>query len=171
MSLDLYLTSTGDIAFEETEIIKENGLTFNFFLAPSNALTFNFYTKSSRTILQNAQTLCIDFYTYTIDYDKNSRIVEENRFIQQAIKIRLSTEFGTMSKDEKFGSKIFELMHLNLDDSELLQRVEIAAREALSDLLPNAKITATKMKSNYMDYYDTIKLTIKHNNQVFYYTL
>lgn len=171
MALDLYLTSTGDITFEETEMVKESGLTFNFFLCPSNALTFSFYTKSSKTVQQNAQTLCMDFYTYTVDFNKNSRLVEENRFIQQAIKIRLSTEFGTISRDDDFGSKIFMLMHANLDDNELLQQVVYCAQEALSDLLPNAAITAVKLKSNYLDYYDTIKLTIKHNNQVFYYTL
>lgn len=171
MSLDLYLTSTGDITFEETEIVKESGLTFNFFLAPSNSLTFNFYTKSSRTIKQNEQTLFMDFYTYSVDFDKNSKTVEDKKYVQQAIRLRLSTEFGTISRDDEYGSKIYALMHSNLDDSRLLNEIELLAKYALEDLVPGASIKASKLKSNYLDYYDTIKLTIKYNNQVFFYTL
>lgn len=171
MSLDLYLTSTGDITFEETKAIKENGLTFNFFIAPSNSLSFNFYTKSTREVQQQPQTLCMDFYTYTVEYNKNSRIIENNKFMQQAIKLRLSTEYGTITRDESYGSRIYELMHSNLDDTRLLYEIELLAKQALEDILPNATISAKKVNSKYLDYYDTVKLTIKHENKVYFYTL
>jgi phage baseplate assembly protein W len=117
------------------------------------------------------QSLTLEFYYYTLDHNKNSRYVEGDKFIQQAIKLRLSTEQGTITNDDNFGSRLYSIMHSNLDDSKLLDAIVDIAKEALSDILPNANITASKIDTNYYDYHDTVKLTIKHDNKTYFYTL
>lgn len=171
MSYDLYLTSSGDITFEESNVIRDYGLVYDFFIASSNAFTLNIYTKTSKSAIQMPQSLTLEFYYYTLDHNKNSRYVEGDKFIQQAIKLRLSTEQGTITNDESFGSRLYSIMHSNLDDSKLLDAIVDIAKEALSDILPNANITASKIDTNYYDYHDTVKLTIKHDNKTYFYTL
>ena len=62
-------------------------------------------------------------------------------------------------------------MHDNVSDAKLLSNISKMVKEAISDLVPDAEIEASFVNKGYLDYYDTVKLSIKINNQIFYYTL
>lgn len=109
-----------------------------------------------------------EFFMYTPQYDKTTRMVKDKEYIQQAIRLRLSTEKGTMMGDNG-GSSLFEFMHSNLDASRLLSQISSEVKSMISDILPNCTVSAYIINSDYLNYHDSIKIVIVNNEEVYYY--
>lgn len=171
MNFDFLLTTTGDITFEKINRQDTgNYFEYNFHVAPSDSLMINFYTESNPLpLMKNYFTY--NFYITFLNKDKTARSVIDNEYLQQAIRLRLDTERNTILNNKELGCYLAEVMHDNVSDAKLLSNISKIVKEAISDLVPDAEIEASFVNKGYLDYYDTVKLSIKINNQIFYYTL
>lgn len=171
MPMDLFLTNTGDISFTTTNTLSRPDLfIYNFHVATSESLLFNFNIVNNVEPV-NANSFTYNFYIYTPKYDKSVKTVSKNTYIQQAIKIRLSTELGTIRENYDLGSDIYTYMHSDLSNSKLKPQMERLVKAAISDILPNASVTIYFLNTNYLNYHDSIKIVIINDEDIYYYTL
>lgn len=110
-----------------------------------------------------------DFYLYKPQYDKRSVMVNNKKYIQQAIKIRLDSESGTIRGNEDTGADLFKYMHSDMQASKLLTKICTQVKNALYDILPNCEVKAYSINSDYFNYHNTIKIVIINNEEVYYY--
>ena len=119
----------------------------------------------------NFSGLQYNFYVYTPKYDKSIKTVSRSSFIQQAIKIRLYTELGTIRNSSDLGSDLYSIMHSNIPNDKLKVKIENLVKVAISDILPNATVTVYFLNTDYLNYHDSIKIVIINDEDVYYYTL
>ena len=119
----------------------------------------------------NFSGLQYNFYAYTPKYDKSIKTVSRSSFIQQAIKIRLYTELGTIRNSSDLGSDLYSVMHSNIPNDKLKVKIENLVKVAISDILPNATVTVYFLNTDYLNYHDSIKIVIINDEDVYYYTL
>ena len=101
--------------------------------------------------------------------DKINRVVNNNEFIQQAIKLRLNSDIGNIRGNETMGADLFKFMHVNTQKSRLLTQISDQVKTAISDILPNCTVSAYIINSNYLNYHDSIKIVIVNNEDIYYY--
>jgi hypothetical protein len=167
---DLSLTPTGDISFESFNYNTDECFQFNFHIASSDSLLFNFYLQP--TIVENSNSLFnYNFYVYSPNNDKINKIVEDNNYLKQMIRIRLDTELGTVKGNETLGSTIYQLMHSNMHESRLLSLIKTEVKKVTADILDNADIDVQFINHGYLDYYTSIKITIIVDDNMFYFIL
>ena len=63
--------------------------------------------------------LQLNFNTYEVLYDKKNRIITGDDYIQQAIRLQLETEIGTLRENETMGSDLYKYKHMFMDEREL----------------------------------------------------
>jgi phage baseplate assembly protein W len=182
MKYDLLLTETGDLSFITSNTkFKNEMLEFNFHIAQTDSLRLNFNIIGTNDNMEfpNKQpedlnrmfsdSLQLSFYTYTPSFDKMSRTVRNRDYIQQSIKLRLSTEINTVLHNEKLGSNLHEYIHSNLETSRLLSNIVQQVKSSIVDILPSCEVSAYIINSDYLNYHDSIKIVIVNNEEVYYY--
>ena len=110
-----------------------------------------------------------EFYLYKPKQDKQVVMVNDKKYIQQAIKIRLDSESGTIRGNEDAGADLFKFMHSDMQTSKLLTKISAQVKSAISDILPNCEVQAYSINSDYFNYHNAIKIVIINNEEVYYY--
>ena len=182
MKYDLLLTENGDLSFVPSNTkFKNEMLELNFHIAPTDSLRLNFNITGTNEDMEfpNGQpenlnhmfsdSLIFSFYTYTPSFDKVSRTVKNKDYIQQSIKLRLSTELNTVLYNKDLGSNLHEYIHSNLDKNRLLDYISQHVKNSIIDILPNCEVAAYIINSDYLNYHDSIKIVIVNNEEVYYY--
>lgn len=170
MSLDIFLTESGDFSFFTNTDFLNDSFTFNFHVAPTNSLLFNFYILNNTPVV-NDNSFEYNFYLYTPRYDKKIKSVSGKSFIHQNIKLRLSTEINTVRENWTMGCNLHTIMHSNLPDKRLITTIEKMIKDSISDLLPKATVSVSLLNTNYLDYHDSIKVVIINDEDVYYYVI
>ena len=176
MYYDFQLNENGDILFKQSDR-SDSFLQFDFFVAKTNGLVFDFYidTYESKEYLQDLKPSFV-FEFYIDNPDKNKEVVcieNKNDYLYQQIKIRLSSALGTIKGNESLGSTLDNYRHmlLNPDKKKDYKDIEACVREAIKDILPNAKITIYNTPSIYTDFTNSIIISIVQEDFDFYYYL
>lgn len=156
---DLFLTPRGDLAIEN---ITDNNkrLELNFITSRSNALRLNFFLEDSYQNKTMATALCISFSINKPEYNKELKLISGDSYIEQAIKIRLASALGSIEGNKTIGSKLETVIHELVDNTSTLLNLEKVIKEAVSDLIPNAKIHIQKPTTKYIDYSTSLKVYI-----------
>ncbi len=114
-------------------------------------------------------SLEMNSYIYTPKFDKRCSIVSDSEYIEQAIRIRLSTELETVRENMDLGTDIYTLYHSNLTANKLELTIKNKVYDAIKDILPNSSIDIRISKSDYLNYHDSIEIVIINNDKTFYY--
>lgn len=155
---DLMLTDNGDIAFEISEQLKDS-LQINFVLSKSNALILDFFIDNF-VESYNTDGLQINFNIFKTLNNKSCREVTGQNYYEQAIKIRLNSALGSIKGNEQIGSKLDLYKHEYVDSQYLDSNLKKIIKEAIKDILPNAEITLSKSKTQYLNYSNSYVVNI-----------
>ena len=176
MFYDFQLNENGDILFKQSDR-SDSFLQFDFFIAKSNGLVFDFYidTYRQKEYLQDLKPGFV--FEFCIDNpEENKEIVcieDKNDYLYQQIKIRLSSALGTIKGNESLGSTLDNYRHilLNSDKKKDYKDIETCVKEAIKDILPDAKITIYNTPSIYTDFTNSIIISIVQEDFDFFYYL
>ena len=172
MSYDLYLTDSGDFAIGTSTINNnDNKFEYIFHVAPSDSLLFNFNIENNEKPQRILNKLDYNFYIYTPKYDKIALAVSDKNYIQQAIKIRLDTEFGTVKGNEDLGTDIYLSIHQDPTNTKTQKQICDKVKKAISDVLTNCSVSIQLIQSKYLDYHDSVRIVIVNEEEVYYYYL
>lgn len=175
--IDFQLNKNGDLLFEESQVLN-NSFELNFFVSKSDTLTINFYTEnlSSFSYLENHKEdrilnpgICLNLYIKKIENNKEVVIAKDEDYIEQQIKIRLQTALGTLLNNEGIGSDLDLYKHNIIADNDNFSVIRESAKRAISDILPNAEIDVQKIETIYLDYSNSLMITIKNDDYNYYY--
>lgn len=176
MFYDFTLNDSGDIVFKQSERQSE-ALEFEFFTAKTNGLMFNFYIDNYDTQEYLADLdphFVMDFRISNPAYNKEIKCIkEQEEYIYQQIKIRLSSSLGTIKGNEIIGSEIDRYKHMLLNPDKENQYTELitCVKNAIYDILPNAEVTVSNTASIYTDFTNSIIITISQDDLNYYYYL
>ena len=169
---DLFLTKNGDLCFTTINSTSQpETFEYNFHVAESDSLLYKFSILNFEKQKTVSNKLDFNFYVYKPKYNKSAKLVTDDVFINQAIKMRLSTELGTVRGFEDLGSEIYTLMHSNIPTDKLKSHIIGMVKNALADILPNASIEVTFLNTDYLNYHDSIQIVIINNEELYYYTI
>lgn len=166
---DLMLTNNGDIVFEISEQLKDS-LTIDFVISQSNALMIDFFIDN---FADNNITsgLEINFNIFKTLNNKSCREVIGQDYYEQAIRIRLDSAIGSIKGNEQIGSKLDLYKHEYIDSASLESNLKRIIKEAIVDILPNASITLSKAKTQYLDYTNSYVVNIIDKDKYIEYHL
>lgn len=133
------------------------------------SITQNVVSKYTFLNLKFSGSLQYDFYIYTPPFDKIARTVRNKEYIQQSIKLRLSTELNTVLGNNDLGSNLHTYIHSNTTANKLLAEIAQEVKKSINDLLPNCEVHAYIINSDYLNYHDSIKIVIINNEETYYY--
>lgn len=119
--------------------------------------------------LEFSSNFDFEFYIHKPKDDKRNIMVQNLSYIEQAIRIRLDSESGSVLGNESLGADLFKLMHSDMQASKLLNKISAQVKNAISDILPNCTVKAYTINSDYFNYHNTIKIVIINNEEVYYY--
>ena len=71
--------------------------------------------------------------------------------------------------DEDIGSNLDLYKHNLMSDKDDFSTIKDSVKEALYDVLPNAEIDVQKINTIYLDYSNSIMITIKDDEYNYYY--
>lgn len=176
MYYDFQLNENGDILFKQSDR-SDSFLQFDFFIAKTNGLVFDFYIdvyRQKEYLRDLKPGFVFEFYIDNPEENKEIVCIEDkNDYLYQQIKIRLSSALGTIKGNESLGSTLDNYRHmlLNPDKKKDYKDIEICVREAIKDILPDAKITIYNTPSIYTDFTNSIIISIVQEDFDFYYYL
>lgn len=162
---DLFLTPRGDLAITET-VNQRSRLEINFLVTYSNALCIDFYIEDTYSNELPKNSLCINFNTKHLEYNKELRTITGNDALVQAIKIRIMSALGSIKGNENIGSRIEEVIHEFIDTPNLHNNLVKIIQEAISDIVPSSEVSINKLTSKYLDYSNCLEITIKEKDQI-----
>lgn len=163
---DLFLTPRGDLSIENISDSKQR-LEINFFTSKSNALRINFFVENTNIKRIPKNSLVINFEINKPKEDKELRIISGDLAMEQAIKIRLLTALGSLRGNRDIGSKIETVIHSLIDKDSTVKELEKCIRQAISDLIDNPTVTIRVANSKYLDYSNTLSVTIISENKTY----
>ena len=175
--IDFQLDKNGDLLFEVSQNTSNN-FELNFFVAKSSTLIMNFYAEnlSSFSYIKNnkedrvlAPGMCMNMHLMKVENDKEIVLSKDEDCIEQQIKIRLQTALGTLTNNEDIGSNLDLYKHNLMSDKDDFSTIKESVKEALYDVLPNAEIDVQKIDTIYLDYSNSIMITIKDDEYNYYY--
>ena len=176
MSFDFKLDKFGDIYFKYSDR-EESSLQIDFFTPPTNGLLFDFYVDNytSNPYLTDLEPLfSFSFYVDLPVYDKEIVSLEnDEEYIYQQIRIRLSSALGSIKNNENIGSDIDRYRHLLLNPSKESEFTEIkeCVRKAIQDILPNASIQIIPKDTIFIDFTNSLIIAISKGDINYYYYL
>lgn len=169
---DFLLSSNGDIMFEKSNFI-EDSLEFNFLVSSHKTLSLNFYIENYNDFKYLdgfTPQFILNFNLKKIENDKSIVINEnEEQYYQQQIKIRLETPLNTLLQNNNIGSNISLYNHKVITNDNTFEDIKKCVKEALQDILPNAQIQVDKIDTIYLDYSNSLLITINFKNYSYYY--
>ena len=175
--VDFQLNKNGDLLFEESQIMNNN-FELSFFVAKSSTLILDFYTEnlSSFAYLDNHKDdkillpgICMNMYLMKAENNKEVVLSKNEDYIEQQIKIRLQTALGTLLNNEDIGSNLDLYKHNLMPGDDDFSVIEECARQAIEDILPNAEIDVQKIETIYLDYSNSLMITVKNDSYNYYY--
>ena len=170
-SFDFLLNSRGDLSFESMPQKEAEQLIFNFHYATSDSLLFNFFTEINGVKKREPEMLQFNFNTYTILYDKENKLISGEEYIQQAIKIALETELGTLRENTDLGSDLYKYKHMFMNETKVVEYVREAVYKAIKDIVPDAVVNIYFRETAYYNFFNAIKIAIEFNNKIMWFTL
>lgn len=170
---DFLLNTNGDIMFEKSNFI-EDSLEFSFLVSSYKTLSLNFYIENYNDFEYSNDLnpqFVLEFNLKKIENDKNIVINEnEEQYYQQQIKIRLETPLNTLLQNSNIGSNINLYNHKIITTKDnTFKDIKQCVKEALKDILPNAQIQVQKIDTIYLDYSNSLLITINFKNYSYYY--
>ncbi len=168
---DFLLNNRGDITFEAMDQEPEERFEFNFHYATSDSLLFNFFPEVNGTKEREPEMLQFNFYTYEVLYDKQNRLITGNEYIQQAIKIALETELGSIRENSDVGSNLYRYRHMFINPDTVIETIEKCATEVIHKIIPNSEVRVHMMRTPYYDFYNAIKISVIFLEQIMWFTL
>lgn len=175
MAIDFALNENGDILFTESTR-KSSSLQLDFLISNTNALKFDFYitdTKEQDYLPNMEPDFIFNFYINNIENNKEIFLTESDEdLLFQKIKLRLNTILGTVINNEELGSDLINYKHIILNpEKENFSKLIETVKKALDDILPNAEITVKRLNTNYIDYSNSLLITIVKDEINYYYYL
>ncbi len=177
MYYDFQLNEKGDILFKQSNC-ENPSFQFDFYVAKSKGLIFDFYVDNNENKQEYLDNLYPQFvFKFYIDSPKNDKkimcIDTKEDYIYQQIKLRLSSALGTIKNNENIGSNldIYKHMLLNPDKKKNYTELIDCVKEAIKDILPNAKIEIYNKPSIYTDFTNSIIISIIQDDYNYYYYL
>lgn len=169
---DFLLNTNGDIMFEKSNFI-EDSLEFNFLVSSYKTLSLKFYIENYndfKYLNDYTPQFILSFNFKKIENDKSIIINEnEEQYYQQQIKIRLETPLNTLLENSTIGSSISLYNHKVMTNDNTFNDIKQCVKEALKDILPNAQIQVKKIDTIYLDYSNSLLITINFKNYSYYY--
>lgn len=169
---DFILNSNGDLSFVTLDSLNSE-FQLDFFISKNSSLFLDFYIENYKdfSYLKGLTPgLIFNFEISQINYDKevyyNSK---EEDYLFQQIKIRLSSSLNTILGNEDIGSNLEYFKHKNIDEN--IGAISECIKDAINDIMPNAKIKIEKIQTNYFDYSNSLKVIISNKDYNFYYYL
>lgn len=168
---DFLLNKNGDISFEISPQEEDSKFVFNFHYATSDSLLFNFFSEIHGTKKREPEMLQFNFYTYEVLYNKKNKIISDEDFIRQAIRIQLETEIGTLRENYDVGSDLYKYKHSFMNENEVIVKVQDCVYNAIKDIVPNAKVNVYFQKTIYYDFFNAIKISVTLADKTIWFTL
>lgn len=169
---DFMLSNSGDIMFATSEELAPE-FQLDFFISDNSTLFMDFYVenlKKPKYLDGLTPGLIYNFNITKIENDKEIVYnLDEEEYLYQQLKIRISSVLGTIYGNEDVGSKIELYKHKNIDDN--LNYILSSVREAITDIMPEAKLNIRKIGGGYYTYSDSVEITISNKEYKFYYYL
>lgn len=167
---DFLLNVNGDIVFQKSTLSKDS-FQLDFLISPYKAIAINFYIENYNNFkhIDNlTPQFLFNFNIKKIENDKKVIMAEdEEEYLKQQIKIRLETPLNTLLCNEEIGSNISIYNHKVMGND--FEEIKECVKEAISDILPNAKIQVQKIDTIYLDYSNSLMITINFKNYNYYY--
>ena len=135
---DFKLTERGDLMLVESSAI-DTKVKIDFMLSKSQPVRIDFYLDNF--IEQDAKGAKLQFEINGKNEKYHCRTIEGTAAVQQACILRLKTELGDMKNNESIGSTLESIRHQPIHDTLVQNNINTIAKQAISDILPNAKIT------------------------------
>jgi phage baseplate assembly protein W len=170
-TFDFYLDSRGDLSFETASREETEQFTFNFHYATSDSLLFNFFTEIHGTKKREPGMLQFNFNTYEVLYDKKNRIITGDDYIQQAIRLQLETEIGTLRENETMGSDLYKYKHMFMDEREVINVIKECVSRAIKDIVPDAEVNVHFRATAYYDFFNAIKISVILSDKTLWFTI
>lgn len=170
--MDFLLTPSGDITFEIYE--KETDpLEISFIVSKTKALSLSFYIDSDSEIETNSTTLSLSFYVDNPTYNKTITTTTEVNEYEQKINMRLRTVMGDLLSHKELGSLIETMKHEFIDTCTMTSKLQKEITRALSDIIPNCKVTVVLKDNTYYGYKDCMVAYIQdqEKDKVFVYNI
>lgn len=176
MFYDFLLNKKGDILFKQSD--RDNSsLQFDFFVAKSKGMMFNFYVdnfENQKYLDDLDPQFAFKFYIDNPEYDKEIVCIDsEDDLLYQQIKIRLNSALGTIKNNESLGSTLDNYRHilLNPDKNKGYAELITCVKDAIKDILPDAKVEIYNSSTIYTDFCNSIVVVIVVNDVNYYYYL
>jgi hypothetical protein len=169
---DFMLNNSGDIMFATAEELAPS-FQFDFFISDNSIMTLNFYIenlKKSKYLKGLTPGLIFDFNISKTENDKEIIYnIDEEEYLYQQLKIRISSVLGTILGNEDIGSTIESYKHKNIDDN--LNYILSSVKDAIEDIMPEAILNIRKIGGGYYTYSDSVEITVSNKEYKFYYYL
>ena len=171
MSSDFLLDGKGDLMFETMDPEELEQFVFNFHYATSDSLLFNFFTDINGTKEREPEMFQFNFSTHKVLYDKKNRLISGNEYLQQAIKIQLETEIGTLRENADAGSDIYKYRHMFMQPNDVVYIIEEHVYDAIKDIVPDCEVKVYLQKTAYYDFYNAIKISVILKDKTMWFTI
>lgn len=136
--IDFKINERGDLVFEEAENFDKLRISFNVGEHPAMRLYFQTEDRKSPSFNDGfkIEFMVNDSLKGYCKVDMAEGIAQKT----QEIRMRLMTEREELPKRKNFGSEYSKIRHERLYESSTITRVENATKEALADILPDARV-------------------------------
>lgn len=175
--IDFQLDKNGDLLFEESKVIN-NSFELNFFVSQSNIMIMNLYTENLApfSYLENKKEnkiltpgICMNMYLKKAENNKEIVLAKDEDYIEQQIKIRLQTTLNTLLHNEDIGSDLDLYRHNIITEKDDFSTIKESVKRAIEDILPEAEIDVEKIETIYLDYSNSLMITIRNRDYSYYY--
>lgn len=175
MSFDFKLNKKGDLLFKYSTR-DTSSLQFDFFVSNTNGLIFDFYVDSpnlQKYLPDLIPQFTFDFFVDSPVNNKEICSVEGDDYLEQQVKIRLTSALGSITGNESVGSRLDDYRHmlLNPDKENDYSDIILCVEQAIKDILPNATVEVYNKPGIYTDFTNSLIISIYQDEFQYYYYL
>lgn len=162
---DFLISSTGDLVFSDTKRGEEK-LTISFYKSNTAPLKVNmeFYNRDEIESAEGSFTIYFDFNK--IEENKRVPLAKKDSYIIQQIQMRLMTSLGELKNRSEIGSIMETVMHKNINDRKVQEKVKSIVADAISDLVEDCTIKTVPFISTDNGYKQCLKVYIYRDNNL-----
>lgn len=163
---DFLITPSGDLVFSEANN-DEKRLTIKFYKSNTKVLKIGFDTEEYATLKANENALTIKFDILEVKNNKRANLIQDEAYIMQQILIRLRTSLGELPLRQEIGSMLETVMHKDLDDKSVHNKIKNIISDSISDLLYDYSIEIVSEVEKSDRYHQRIKAYIYKEDSLF----
>lgn len=147
--VDFLISQSGDLVFEKSAT-SQNRLEISFYKSNAKTLIISFETETHEVCTPSDQAMTVHIGIADIEYNKNATMVAGYAFLKQQINMRLKTSLGELSERPNIGSKLETIMHSEISDIAIQNKIKAIVSESISDLLSDftVQVVPKVRKSN-----------------------